>query len=106
MQEWSSFFSVVQRCDVKFNEKTENRAFRLTVPEDYGPESSLDPSTSSLGLGNDRDVCRHVADLQNTIVEGEVPPDFCFEEAKNELASINPTTVREKIEHAQEEALI
>ena len=89
-------FSVVKRCDVKFNGKTENRAFRLTIPEDYGPESSLGPSTSSLGLGNDCDIRRHVADLHNTIVESEVPPSFYFEEAKNELASINPTIVREK----------
>ena len=106
MQECPPIFLVVERCDVKFNGKTEDRAFRLIVPEDYGPESSLGPSSSSLGLGNDRDVRRRVADFQNTIVEGEVTPGFCFEEAKNELASINPKTVRGEIEHAQEEALI
>lgn len=63
-------------------------------------------STSSKGLGFDRDVYRRVVEISNTISSGYVPPDFSFEDVEDELASAQPATMREKLAHSQEEALV
>ena len=81
----------------------ESRAFKLLVPEDCGPQSSMKESTESRGLGNDRDLVRRVTEMQTTIRDGTLPPNFSFEEIEEDLASTKPTSPKEELEHSQEE---
>ena len=91
------FCPVVKTCQVTFNNKTFSRRFLLVVPDNFGPRSSLNPSETSLGIGFDRGVRKRIEDLQRTIDDGNLPPDFLFEEIKQDVASTKPTTAKERL---------
>ena len=84
-------------CAVTFNGKTFGCSFILIVPDNFGPSSSLIPSESSLGTGFDCGVRRRIEELQKLIDEGALPPDFSFEEVKQDAASFKATTEKERI---------
>ena len=100
------FCPVVKTCQVTFNNKTFSRSFLLVVPDNFGPRSSLNPSKTSLGIGFDRGVRKRIKESQRTIDDGNLSPDFLFEEIKQEVASKKPTTSKKKIEKVEEEKII
>jgi hypothetical protein len=57
-------------------------------------------------LGFDRAVTKHVEKIKKTIDDGTVDPKFSFAELEEELASKTPSTPKEQLEHAQEEAMV
>ena len=49
---------------------------------------------------------RHVANINQIINEGSLPPNFSFEEIRDDLNYMKPSSPKEEIEHAEHKAMI
>jgi hypothetical protein len=87
--------------------KTTRLKFKLTVPEATGLESNMNESANNKGVARDRGVVQKLKQIQEVIIDdGQVPPEFSIEEAKEELAAAKPTSMKERLEVSQEETIL
>ena len=93
------YISVTYKHKGKDGDKKDgwSQGFKLTMPVDIGPGSTMNESMKSLGLGSDREVHRVLKQSQEIMRDGFVTNQSELEETVRLLKASRPKTITEKL---------
>ncbi len=109
MEEWiyccerHTFKEETQYIDVEYNGKSWSQGFKMILPIDIGPKSTMNESSQSLGLGSDRQLQRVLVESQEIMKKGFVSGALILEQPKKKRRKAKPKSVTEELQVAQAE---